>query len=93
MLLRKRYVKHPSALPSYRSLTAQHLFINNVSQNLLHIFDNEGKKLSLDKLLRNNPTTWQPALSNELGRLSQGIKSIIGNDTLEFIPYSQVPKD
>ena len=34
--------------------------------------------------------TWSNSLTNELGRLSQGINSITGNDCLDFIHKTEV---
>ena len=51
-----------------------------------HIFDLDGKVMSIDALLRSeNAIIWEQALSNELGRLAQGIGAIVGNDAIEFI--------
>ena len=91
MLLRRRYAPRSNTPPSYKHLAAQHLFANNISQNLLHIFDTAGKKLSIDRLLEDNPLIWGRALSNEIGRLSQGINNIVGNNAMDFIPRSQIP--
>ena len=33
------------------------------------------------------------SFANELGRLAQGIRDIDGTDTIDFIPYVDVPKD
>ena len=63
------------------------LFINHMYD------DNTGKKQSLDTLLKKNPTIWGTALSNELGRLAQGVRDIEGNNVLDFIPYKEVPQD
>ena len=36
--------------------------------------------------------TWSIALSNELGRLAQGVEDrVIGTDTIDFIPKNEVP--
>ena len=52
---------------------------------LFHIFDNNGNKLNIDKLLR-DPTTnkiWSRGLDNELGCLTQGFGNRIkGTDTM-----------
>ena len=32
------------------------------------------------------------SFANELGRLAQGIRDIAGTDTINFIPFSEVPK-
>ena len=52
-----------------------------------------GKRQSIDKLLKTNPDIWSVALSNELGRLAQGIRDIKGNNVLDFISHSEVPTD
>ena len=50
--------------------------------------------MSIDDLLKShNADIWANALSNELGRLAQGIGSIIGNDAIEFISKNDVPPD
>ena len=55
-----------------------------------HIYEN-GKKLSLDKLLQKD-NTWKTSLSNELGRVMQGIGNrITGTDTMEFIKKEDIP--
>ena len=64
-----------------------------------HIHDHLGKKQSI-ATLRNGPegTTWERSLSNEYGRLAQGVKrknkqeSIDGTDTIFFIKKEDVPK-
>ena len=54
---------------------------------------NDGRKQTLDQLLQGeDKSIWQMALSNELGRLSQGVRDIKGNDVMDFIPFSHVPK-
>ena len=40
-----------------------------------------------------NPTIWKTALSNELGRLSQGIRDIEGNDVIDFVTFDEVLKN
>ena len=51
--------------------------------------------LSIDALLNgeHGQTRWNPALSNEWGRLAQGnCNGIISTDTIDFIPFHLVPK-
>ena len=64
---------------SYNKQALQHIIRNIENDNKLfhpqslnHIYDNQGKKQSLDKLLNriHGTTRWQPALSNEWGRLA-----------------------
>ena len=70
-----------------KSNTNTELFINHMYD------DNTGKKQSLDTLLKKNPKIWGTALSNELGRLAQGVRDIEGNNVLDFISYNKVPQD
>ena len=84
--------------PNYRSiatrqLLAQHIFSSYTAN---HIYDASGKRFSVDALLasKNGPTKWNPALSNECGRLAQGNDGgVEATDTIDFIPYSQIPKN
>ena len=92
MLSRKRFITRAQQLPSYKHLAAQHLFKNNMSETMNHILDTEGDKLSIDKL-KQDALLWGPVLSNELGRLSQDIRDITGNNVLYFISYNEVPKN
>ena len=41
---------------------------------------------SIDRLLKTNPSVWNQALSNEIGRLAQVIRDVKGTNTVEFIP-------
>jgi hypothetical protein len=36
---------------------------------------------------------WERAFANELGRLAQGIRDVIGTNTIEFIFTSKIPRD
>ena len=60
---------------------------------LHHIYDDSGIKLTLAKLLK-GPTSdiWSRALSNELGRLTQGNNfGIKFTDCIQFISHHEVP--
>ena len=46
--------------------------------------------MSIDSLLRDKPEIWIQSVSNELGRLTQGIADVHGNDAMEFILKSKV---
>ena len=48
--------------------------------------------MSVDSLLNNYPDIWQTSVSNELGRLAQGVRNIKGNNVLKFITKEHVPK-
>jgi len=58
-----------------------------------HIFDENGTKLSIDKLLKGaDRQIWLKGLDNELGRLANGIpKEIIGTNTIGFITKASIP--
>ncbi len=36
---------------------------------------------------------WERSLANEIGRLCSGIRNIVGTNTMEFIPKSEIPRD
>ena len=57
----------------------------------IDMFTQKGKKKSIDNLLQDDYIIWGCSLTNELGRLSQGINNIEGNNALIFIPKSEVP--
>ena len=62
---------------------------------LNHIFDDNGKKLSIDVLLKGQKAaTWHQGLDNELGRLSNGLSgtTIVGTNTIDFITKDKIPK-
>ena len=60
-----------------------------------HIFDQQGEKLKIDKLITMPITKdiWINGLNNELGRLSDGFKpnNIKGTNTLKFIHRHSIP--
>jgi hypothetical protein len=58
-----------------------------------HIFDGNGKKETIDTLLAGNDNDiWDRALSNEYGRLAQGIDGrVVATDNINFINKSEVP--
>ena len=56
------------------------------------MYDSKGSKQSLDKLLAGSTKNiWKNALSNELGRIAQGIGNINGNDVIDYINKCDVP--
>ncbi len=61
--------------------------------SLNHIFDENGKKQSIDKLLQGkDKDIWWKAVGNEFGRLAQGIGTcVVSTDTIGFIVESEVP--
>ena len=57
-----------------------------MASKLFHIFDTTCHKESLDSLLKGpHSTTWTGAVSNELGRLAQGIKTL--KEMMSWILY------
>ena len=65
-------------------------------QFLSHIYDVNGRRQSIDKLLKGSdaPTKWSPALSNEWGRLAQGNDNGVEcTNTINFVSYNEVPRD
>ena len=60
------------------------------------IIDKEtGKALEYRDLIKRPELreTWEKSLSNEIGRLAQGVRDIKGTDTIHFIRKSQIPAD
>jgi hypothetical protein len=63
--------------------------------SLNHLFNDEGRKETMDSLLRGtNSGTWTQGISNEWGRLAQGVNDQTNaTDTIDFILKSSVPSD
>ena len=49
--------------------------------------------MSIDALLQQNPDVWEPSVSNEIGRPANGVCTIKGNNSMEFIHKYEVPSD
>ena len=92
-----RYNLRSNAPTSFRSraakhLLAQHIYAKHYAQ---HIFDDKGRRLNVDQLLngKDGATRWNPALSNEWGRLAQGNSTgVKSTDTIDFIDAYEVPQ-
>ena len=58
-----------------------------------HIYNENGKKQTLEQLLKgDNSKRWSIALSNELGRLTQGNNTgVTHQNAIDFIFYHEVP--
>ena len=56
-----------------------------------HIYSEDGARLRIDKLLAKNKEVWNISMSNELGRLTKGVRNVTENDAMDFIPLKQVP--
>ena len=90
----RRSLRKPFRSQAATYLLAQHLF--QQQQQPTHagfIYNHDGTKASLDNLLNGDDSiVWDRALSNEMGRLAQGNNAgIQGTDTIDFIPFSDVP--
>ena len=68
---------------------------NPYMPSLFHIFDEKGKKQSIDDLSRSKDKAyWNRGLDNEMGRLSNGIPNrITGSNTINFIHKNAIPKN
>ena len=66
--------------------------IQDMTYNLLHMFDVAEKRGNLDVLLNMKPHTWKPSLLNEIIMLRQSILDIVGNRALKFVSLSTIPK-
>ena len=81
--------KHRAA----NALLATHLFGPIITHKLNHVYDANGKRLSLDALLNGDQKEiWIQANSNEIGRLAQGnVHGVKSTDTMDFIFKHEVP--
>ena len=43
----------------------------------------------VDPLIKDSPEIWKPSVSNEVGRLVQDVRDIVGNNVLGFIQNKQ----
>ena len=89
--LRNSFCNYRAQAAQY--LLAQHLFS---SASSFHLYDNTGKKLSVDNLITSKDAIkrWLPALSNEWGRLAQSNDAGVEyTNTIEFIHHKDVPKN
>ena len=53
--------------------------------SISEMFDIKEKKKSIDSLLREDDKTWGISLSNEIEKLAQGNRDIVGNNAINFI--------
>ena len=69
---------------------------NFPQENFAHaIIDEEtGKSLEFRHLIKLDKyrDIWMKSFANELCRLAQGIRDIPGTNTIDFIPFAEVPK-
>ena len=95
--LHNRY-QYPHHSHSFKHLAVQHIVDNCMQSNIpdspeqiQHIFSSKGIKMSIDQLIQEEPKTWRESVSNEIGRMAQGIRNVKGNNVLVFIPRHEVP--
>ena len=72
MRLRNRF----NTTHNFKHRAARHLLAQHLTDKMLHVFDPSRKRETIDTLLKLNPVIWNKALSNEIGRLAQGIGDI-----------------
>ena len=86
-------VLSPSPQPSFNALATTYIAASESFSFLAnHIYDDHGKRETLDSLIKKNPEIWNKALSNEWGRLAQGnIYGVLSTDTIEFIFKHEIP--
>ena len=90
--LQQPYIIPKSPFPKIWAPTPSHIW--NPSMVAFHIFNKDGKKQSIDDLIK-GPTqeTWLRSTANELGRLAKGIPDRVrGTECIEFIPKHKVPQ-
>ena len=87
-----RPVHGTNRFPKIRTPAPTHIWKPKLVAN--HIFNDKGKKQSIDNLIIGPmKTTWLRSTANELGRIANGIPDRVrGTDCIEFIPKSKVPK-
>ena len=49
--------------------------------------------MNIDAFLKDAPDTWRPSVSNKLGRLTNGIRNIKGNQLMKFVLKLDVTKN
>jgi hypothetical protein len=80
---------------NFRQYAVQHIqaLHHFSSPSINHVYDDKGKKQSIDDLLKSKmKPTWEISLSNEIGRLAQGVGNrVAGTDTIDFIQKNEVP--
>ena len=92
MLLRRRNkIRDPNRVRSFKNLAFRKLLLQHIASKV-EMFDLKGNKKKIDALLLEDEETWGNSLSNELGRLAQGIGAVKGNNALNFIPRHKIPK-
>ena len=55
------------------------------------IYNNKGEGISIDKLLQHDPDFSKTSISNELERMTKGIRNIKKNNLLVYISNTKIP--
>ena len=58
---------------NFKNLAVQHILSQHLELKLNHIYNEDGDKMSVDSLMKQKPEVWKPSVSNEIGRLAQGV--------------------
>lgn len=68
----------------------QYLVANELFGKIMHMYDEKECNASFDSLLCGTTSqVWGKSLSNELGRIAQGIGDIEDNDVVDYIKTSE----
>lgn len=91
-----RQFAQPKQNPNIQPIPPQlRLSKHNAPFHLNHIYDKDGQKINIDKLIttEKTKTVWLRGLDNELGRLAQGFapNNIRGTNTVSFIDKHKIP--
>ena len=63
---------------NFKSQAAKHILAQHlaIKHQVSHIFSDTSEQMSIDILLQQNPELWGPSVSNEIGRLANGVRNI-----------------
>ena len=80
---------------NFKATAAKTLLLQQtLHERINHIYNIHDNKQNLENLIKENPTRWFKALSNEWGRLSHGNDAGVEyTDTIEYIAHTEVPKN
>jgi hypothetical protein len=78
--------------PRHHQLAQHTPVLTTFQHHVQHTYNKDGVKETIDTLLAGpNGAIWAGSLNNEFGRLAQGYGTIIGTNTIDFIPKHEVP--
>ena len=72
---------------------SEHILAHNTTSkyNIQHVYSSSSIKQPLDTLIKTEPDIWKKIVSNEFGRLAQGVRDISGNNVIDFISKKHIP--